>query len=531
MEFATMPQNKHRRRHRGVLLALLIVSWFFPCGKAQPNTNASAAKPGPSTDSPDRALAKQYCGSCHVFPEPDLLDKNTWRTQTLRRMKIRMGLSPGEIDRHPEAALLKASGVFPTAPMLTTNDWNRIFDYYVQAAPEVQPPQDARPQIEVGMKYFRAERPKYRRDRPSTTLVKVSPQTRRIYMGDGDSQSLDILNLDTSLAETVAIQNVPVAVTETPKGAYVSSIGHFQPSEDPKAQLAFLSRGENHFDLPKLILDHLPRVTGAEFADLNGDGKTDFVLCIYGNNVGRFSWFENRGNDQYEENVLLPKSGCIRAEIHDLNGDGFPDIAVLQAQESESFHIFLNDGKGHFTMQTIFQKAPIMGHTYFEMADFNNDGKLDFLVTNGDNGEYLSPAKNYHGIRIYLNRGDLKFEEAYFFPMNGAFKAMARDFDGDGDLDIAAISFFPDYQKSPEESFVYLENQGNLRFTASTFPECIMGRWLTMDVGDLDGDGDIDIVLGSYIHGPSPVPVEYMRNWETIGPSVLTLRNHLREPK
>ena len=350
-------------------------------------------------------------------------------------------------------------------------------------------------------------------------------------MGDEATKSLDILSADTALRQTITINNTPIAVTETPHGIYVSSIGHFQPSEDPKAELVFLPETNGHFDPPKTILDHLPRVTDAEFADLNGDGKPDVVLCIYGNNVGRFSWFENLGNDQYEEHVLLPKSGAIRAEIHDLNGDGFPDIAVLQAQESESFYIFLNDGKGHFTAHTIFQKVPIMGHTYFEMADFNNDGKLDFIVTNGDNGEYLSPVKKYHGIRIYLNRGDLHFDEAYFFPMNGAFKAITRDFDGDGDLDIAAISFFPDYQKSPEESFVYLENQGQLRFTASTFPECIMGRWLTMDVADLDDNGDLDIVLGSFIHGPSPVPQEYMNNWQTIGPSVMVLRNHIREPK
>ena len=526
-----MPRNPYRRHDRGALLALLIVSWFFTHADAQSNTSASEANPASSADSPGRVLAKQYCSACHVFPEPDLLDKKTWRDQTLRRMKIRMGLSPAEFERHPEANLLKASGLFFTSPMVSTNDWDTIFNYYVQSAPEIQPPQDPRPEIQVGMKYFRAERPKYRRENPSTTLVKASPATGRIYMGDEATKSLDILNLDTSLAETLPMNNVPIAVTETPKGIYVSSIGHFQPSEDPKAELVFLSRGANHFELPQRIVGPLPRVTGMEFADLNGDGKIDFVLCIYGNNVGRFSWFENLGNDQYEEHELLPKSGAIRAEIHDLNGDGFPDIAVLQAQESESFYIFINDGKGHFTAHTIFQKPPIMGHTYFEMADFNHDGKLDFLVTNGDNGEYPSPVKKYHGIRIYLNRGDLNFDEAYFFPMNGVFKAMARDFDGDGDLDIAAISFFPDYQKSPEESFVYLENQGNLRFTASTFPECIMGRWLTMDVADLDGDGDLDIVLGSFIHGPSAVPAEYMRNWETLGPSVLVLRNHLREPK
>jgi hypothetical protein len=114
--------------------------------------------------------------------------------------------------------------------------------------------------------------------------------------------------------------------------------------------------------------------------------------------------------------------------------------------------------------------------------------------------------------------------------LNGAFKAVAGDFDLDGDLDIAAISFFPDYEKSPEESFVLLENSGNMRFKASTFRECISGRWLALDAGDLDSDGDVDIVLGSYIHGPSDVPDGLMLNWEKAGPSVLILRNKAKVP-
>jgi hypothetical protein len=138
----------------------------------------------------------------------------------------------------------------------------------------------------------------------------------------------------------------------------------------------------------------------------------------------------------------------VRTVVGDFNRDGRPDIAALVAQEQETLYLMLQDEKGQFsTNRTVFQLPPIYGHTYFEMVDFNKDGLDDFLVTNGDNGEYPSPTKRYHGVRLYLNRGNLHFEEAFFYPLNGAFCAKARDFDQDGDIDIAAISFFPDYQK------------------------------------------------------------------------------------
>ena len=209
-------------------------------------------------------------------------------------------------------------------------------------------------------------------------------------------------------------------------------------------------------------------------------------------------------------------------------------IAILQGQDrsasNEAIFILTNDGKGNFTPQIAFQWPPVHGHTYFELVDFNGDGRMDFLVTNGDNGEYPSPLKNYHGIRIYLNRDGRRFEEAFFFPLNGAFKAIARDFDQDGDLDIAAISFYPDYTSAPRESFVYLENLGGMKFRPRTFRQCIAGRWLVMDAGDVDGDGDLDIVLGSCIHGPSDVPDALMLDWEKSGPSLVILRNQLRVP-
>jgi hypothetical protein len=473
-------------------------------------------------------LARVFCASCHLFPEPDLLDKKTWREGTLPRMKIRLGLAPEMIDQHREAKLLRASGVFPTAPMLSEAEWKLIEAYYLASAPEAALPQGPRPEIQTGLKLFAPERPRFKRANPSTSMVVIQPKTHQIYMGDAETKSLDILDAAGGLLKSIGLGNVPVSIAESERGLYVTLIGHFLPSEDPKGEFVFLEKSEGRFKPPKVILKELPRPTHVEFADLNRDGQQDFVMALFGNNAGRLSWFENVGKDQYKEHVILPKPGALRTVVRDFNADGAPDIAVLMAQDLETLFLLFNDGKGNFTPQPVFQKPPVYGHSHFELADFDRDGRPDILATNGDNGEYASPLKRYHGVRIYLNKGGQKFEESFFFPLNGAYKAVARDFDRDGDLDIAAISFFPDYERSPQESFVYLENQGGLKFAPSTFPQFFTGRWLTMDADDLDGDGDIDIVLGSHIHGPSDVPDSLMQLWEKVGPCVLVLKNQLR---
>lgn len=174
------------------------------------------------------------------------------------------------------------------------------------------------------------------------------------------------------------------------------------------------------------------------------------------------------------------------------------------------------------------QLPPVYGSSHLGLHDFNDDGFVDLLITNGDNGDYEAILKPYHGIRIYINDGKNAFSEAFFFPQNGAYKAIAEDFDQDGDLDIASVAMFADYEHRPQEGFIYLENQGNLQFEAFSIAQVDEGRWITLDAGDLDGDGDKDIILGSYVTALTPVPDRFTTKWQSSRLPVLYLENQLK---
>ncbi|HJS55997.1 MAG TPA: VCBS repeat-containing protein, partial [Chitinophagaceae bacterium] len=173
------------------------------------------------------------------------------------------------------------------------------------------------------------------------------------------------------------------------------------------------------------------------------------------------------------------------------------------------------------------QFPPVYGSNYFQLIDFNYDGYMDILTTQGDNADYSIVVKAYHGIRIFLNNGKNQFEENYFLPQYGAQKAIPVDFDKDGDLDIVSISFFPDYERFQLESFIYWENKGDKTFDRYSFRGATDGRWLTMDAGDIDGDGDTDVILGNAIFTVGIIPKEIRERWLTHPVSAMILKNNM----
>jgi hypothetical protein len=269
-----------------------------------------------------------------------------------------------------------------------------------------------------------------------------------------------------------------------------------------------------------LIAEKLARPVQSLSADFNKDGLTDWLVCEFGHNIGSLSLFTQQTNKSFKKTVVKNLPGAEHAVIGDFNKDGWLDVVCLFAQGDEGIFLFLNDHKGGFTMNNLLRFPPVYGSSSFQLVDFNQDGRLDILYTCGDNSDYSRVLKPYHGIYIFLNQGGFKYKQSYFYHVNGATKAMAADFNGDGKLDIAAIAFFSDLKNNPEEGFTYLEQQDRMTFQPHNLPISKQGRWICMDVADYNHDGKPDVILGNFSFGFINQP-DVKPDWDASTPYVI----------
>ena len=494
-------KNLLQKYKKALIISILVIAnasvafFILSTSKTEKNTSAEQVREG-------KDLASQYCQSCHMLPDPSLLTKEIWATRVMLHMGPFLGITSFKGVSYMRANDVNPAEYFPSTQVVDSIQWEKIIDYYVSKAPAQMPEQKKEVAVIKNLPIFSIQYP----DSSFFGKVSMSPfvkidtseKPNKLLVVNGDIDKLFVFNEQLKVIKTISTKGPIVDLDFQKDGILACSIGKNLIANNLKDgkvyPISLMNNGQLKTE-PKF--DSLARPCKLTHADLNGDGKVDYIISQFGNLVGNLTWMENLGNGKYIPHLLRDKPGPMTTIVNDYNHDGLTDVWALFGQGEEGVFLFTNKGNGKFEEKQVLRFPPSFGSVYFDLVDFNHDGFLDIIYTAGDNGDFTDILKPYHGVYIFLNDGKNNFSQKYFYPINGCFKAIARDFDGDGNIDIATISFYPSSLEL-EESFIFLKNKGDFKFQPYSLPEgSRFQKGISMDVGDIDNDGKLDLILGN----------------------------------
>jgi hypothetical protein len=220
--------------------------------------------------------------------------------------------------------------------------------------------------------------------------------------------------------------------------------------------------------------------------NLNGDAFADIVAAVpSGRAVEGFVVVNSNGSGGFNTPVYYEASQqTFDVAIVDLDKDGRGDVMTV-ANSSAAVTVHKNLGNGSFPVLTRYEVASLSDAV--ESADIDNDGDIDIVV----NGE-LDIASNDPLLKILKNNGNGTFAPAIdYTPARNFADMKLRDITGDGFVDMI---FAPD-GNFPPYHFGTARNLGNGTFAPTVVTNVFSCGEGTIDAADLDGDGDLDIVL------------------------------------
>ena len=294
------------------------------------------------------------------------------------------------------------------------------------------------------------------------------------------------------------------------------------------------------------IFDGVGRMADARPVDLDLDGDLDVVVASFGwRRAGGIYLLYNEtaagGPLKFRKETLVSRAGAVSVIPVPARQPGMgPGFAVAFAQQYEYVAAFYpdqtanggdqtpnradqtasggdsmansgdstgNDGKagGAVAKKTSYKEHvlyraphPNWGMSNLEAVDLDGDGDLDFLLAHGDTLDDGFAFKPYQGVMWLENLGGDEFEPHRIGALYGAHRAVAADFDGDGDLDVVASGFLPQLtQPLPEghmrvDSIIWFERTDDDWIPWSI--EINHPRHTGLSVLDFNRDGRPDII-------------------------------------
>jgi hypothetical protein len=246
--------------------------------------------------------------------------------------------------------------------------------------------------------------------------------------------------------------------------------------------------------------------------DIDGDGDIDIVSANQSTN--NITIFHQSGPGVFPagqvDTIGGPgiTDGPSSVALGDINGDGQLDI-VCADRTGNDLTVFIQNTTGGFASTPTFTLAASgspLQPTHVELADVNDDGALDLICTDGANDisifVYQPDASQFAAEPIMIGQGGALSSPSW---------VAVGDFDGDGHLDLAATN-------ATGNNVAVFQQLGGASYN-SPAADLVLGNALATSnpngiaIGDIDGDGDLDIVSAN--QGANDVSV-----FEQISPSI-----------
>jgi hypothetical protein len=286
------------------------------------------------------------------------------------------------------------------------------------------------------------------------------------------------------------------------KDVVVAVRGGVRTTDDAVGKVIWLENDGGAFTHRRLLED-VRAVNDVQTADLDEDGDIDISVTASGAALGQISWLENRGEGRFRNHLLHRYAGGVQAQIGDLDADGDLDVAAIVSHDGVELWAFESLGSGRFTPRRLYLSHNFdLGGAGLVLTDVDGDGDPDLLMPVGDNPRIANRwPQPYDGCLYFENLGGWDFRHRRIARFGSASGAAAGDIDGDGDVDVVLVSKFNDGHTPPRPTSVWLENDGGENFLPRKI-DTAPRNLVTVACGDLNGDGRADIVAGGFRQPP-----------------------------
>jgi hypothetical protein len=507
-------------------IAVAIAAGLAGCGRPEQPPAPAPEAAAEATPADLEAQVHSFCGACHRYPAPDTFPRANWRAEVERGYRFfkssRLALNPPPLDQAVRYYEERAPQDYPPLQVTPPSDPGVHFERV-----SYPPPPGPRPWVS----HVQA----VKLPPPGVTdpaAVAREPVTLIACDMDGGGilalRPADPAPAWRVLAKARNPARVEVADLDRDGVAdlLVSELGSFTPTDRLLGGVTWLRGKRDGTFEPVPLLSVVGRVADVRAAEFCGSGKLDLVVAVFGlHDAGEILLLENQTADwkapKFARRTLDPRHGTIHVPVADLNGDGKPDFVALISQEHEQVVAFLNEGGGKFRRKELYAAPhPGWGSSGVELTDLNGDGRLDVLYTNGDVLDQPHLWKPFHGVQWLENKGGLNFEYHRIGELCGAHHAVAAPVTGGKLPDVLAVSFlptakFPDRERRRPDAVMLFEQVGPGKFVRHRLATGSCDA-VACCAADLYGTGRRDLVIGNFGAATTDHPVTI---WKNLGRS------------